>query len=59
MELLHHYLQWTMQASRSFETILEVMKIGPHNSALVAVPCTSGPTEALSISDAGLQFFRK
>ena len=30
----------------------------PHNSALVAVPCTSGPDEELSIGDAGWQFFR-
>ena len=36
----------------------EVDIIRPHNSALVAVPCTSGPTEELSISDAGWQFFR-
>jgi hypothetical protein len=36
----------------------EVDIIRPHNSALVAVPCTSGPTEELSIGDAGWQFFR-
>ena len=30
----------------------------PHNSALMAVPCTSGPDEELSIGDAGWQFFR-
>ena len=30
----------------------------PHNSALAAVPCTSGPTEELSIGDAGWQCFR-
>jgi len=29
----------------------------PHNSALVAVPCTSGPDEELSIGDGGRQFF--
>jgi hypothetical protein len=32
--------------------------IRPHNSALVAVPCTSGPNEELSIGDAGWQFLR-
>jgi hypothetical protein len=30
----------------------------PHNSAVAAVPCTSGPTEELSIGDAGWQCFR-
>src|SRR5260221_799490 len=30
----------------------------PHNSALVAVPCTSGPDEELSIGDGGRQSFR-
>lgn len=38
--------------------IPEVDIIRPHNSALVAVPCTSDPTEELSIGDAGWQFFR-
>ena len=37
----------------------EVDIIRPHNSALVAVPCTSGIlNEELSIGDAGWQFFR-
>jgi len=36
----------------------EVDIIRAHNSTLVAVPCTSGPTEELSIGDAGWQFFR-
>src|SRR5258708_3927295 len=36
----------------------EVDSIRPHNSALMAVPCTSGPPETVSIGDGGWQFFR-
>lgn len=32
--------------------------INAHNSALVAVPCTSGPTAELSMGEAGWQFFK-
>lgn len=32
--------------------------ISAHSSALVAVPCTSGPTGELSTGDAGWQLFR-
>ncbi len=36
----------------------EVDIIRPHNSAWVAVPCTSGPPETVSIGDGGWQFSR-
>jgi len=36
----------------------EVDRRRPQNTALAAVPCTSGPTEELSIGDAGWQCFR-